>query len=84
MTLFREQAREAHRRAQFELPCRLELLKSEVPKYLKYEVLNEVQQSLFIDRHSKHSGPILCTDLQGASLKRYVDTTTCLCQMPSF
>src|SRR5262245_2415609 len=31
----------------------LELLKSEVPKYLKYDVLNEVQQSLFIDRHSK-------------------------------
>jgi DNA helicase II / ATP-dependent DNA helicase PcrA len=29
----------------------LELLKSEVPKYLKFEVLNEVQQSLFVDRH---------------------------------
>jgi DNA helicase-2/ATP-dependent DNA helicase PcrA len=26
----------------------LELLKSEAPKYLKYEVLNEVQQSLFV------------------------------------
>lgn len=34
----------------------LELLKSEVPKYLKYEVLNEVQQGLFVDRHSKQSG----------------------------
>ena len=31
----------------------LELLKTEAPKYLKYEVLNEVQQGLFVDRHSK-------------------------------
>src|SRR6188472_629278 len=30
----------------------LELLKSEAPEYLKYEVLNEVQQGLFVDRHS--------------------------------
>ena len=28
----------------------LELLKSESPKHLKYEVLNEVQQGLFVDR----------------------------------
>lgn len=34
----------------------LELLKSESPRYLKYEVLNEVQQTLFVDRHSKASG----------------------------
>lgn len=27
----------------------LELIKSEAPKYLKYEVLNEVQQALFVD-----------------------------------
>jgi DNA helicase-2/ATP-dependent DNA helicase PcrA len=33
----------------------LELLKSEVPAYMKYDVLNEVQQSLFVDRHSKTS-----------------------------
>ncbi len=52
----------------------LELLKSEVPEYLKYEVLNEVQQSLFVDRHSKQSGLTACTDLQGATLKRYTDT----------
>lgn len=30
----------------------LELLKTEAPKYLKFEVLNGVQQGLFIDRHS--------------------------------
>ena len=30
----------------------LELLKSETPKYLKYEVLSEVQQALFVDRQT--------------------------------
>jgi len=34
----------------------LELLKTEVAEYLKYEVLNEVQQGLFVDRHSSQSG----------------------------
>jgi DNA helicase-2/ATP-dependent DNA helicase PcrA len=52
----------------------MELLKSEVPKYLRFEVLNEVQQSLFVDRHSKSSGLTTCTDLQGVPLKRYLDT----------
>lgn len=52
----------------------LELLKSEVPKYLRFEVLNEVQQSLFVDRHSQQSGLTACTDLQGTPLQRYKDT----------
>lgn len=52
----------------------LELLKSESPKYLKYEVLNEVQQGLFVDRHSSKSGLTTSTDLTGAPLKRYKDT----------
>lgn len=52
----------------------LELLKSEVPKYLKYEVLNEVQEGLFADRHSTRSGLTTCKDLQGNALKRYKDT----------
>ncbi len=52
----------------------LELLKSEAPKYLKYEVLNEVQQGLFVDRHSKQSGLTASTDLTGTQLKRYRDT----------
>lgn len=52
----------------------LELLKSEIPKYLKFEVLNEVQQSLFVDRHSKRSGLTACTDLRGVPLTRYKDT----------
>ena len=52
----------------------LELLKMEAPKYLKYEVLNEVQQGLFVDRHSQQSGLTKSTDLQGVPLKRYRDT----------
>jgi len=52
----------------------LDLLKTEVPKYLKFEVLNDVQQTLFIDRHSKQSGLTTSTDLNGTTLRRYVDT----------
>lgn len=52
----------------------LELLKSEVPKYMKYEVLNEVQLSLFVDRHSKASGLTQSMTLDGKALKRYTDT----------
>ena len=52
----------------------LELLKNEVPKYLKFEVLNEVQQALFVDRNSKKSGLTASTDLNGRTLRRYVDT----------
>lgn len=52
----------------------LELLKSESPKHLKYEVLNEVQQGLFVDRNSSKSGLTTSTDLRGAALKRYRDT----------
>jgi DNA helicase-2/ATP-dependent DNA helicase PcrA len=52
----------------------LELLKNEVPKYLKYDVLNEVQQSLFIDRYSTQSGLTTSTDLTGHPLQRYRDT----------
>ena len=52
----------------------LELLKSEVAGFMKYEVLNEVQQSLFIDRNSRASGLTQCTTLNGDPLKRYTDT----------
>lgn len=52
----------------------LELLKSETPQYLKYEVLNEVQQGLFVDRLCKQSGLTASTDLTGVALKRYRDT----------
>src|SRR2546426_8139014 len=52
----------------------LELLKSESPKHLKFEVLNEVQQGLFVDRNSSKSGLTTSTDLTGVALKRYRDT----------
>ncbi len=52
----------------------LELLKSETPKYLKYEVLNEVQQGLFVDRNSAKSGLTATSALSGARLRRYQDT----------
>lgn len=52
----------------------LELLKSETAKFLKFEVLNEVQQGLFVDRHSRRSGLTTSTDLNGTALKRYADT----------
>jgi DNA helicase-2/ATP-dependent DNA helicase PcrA len=52
----------------------LDLLKTEVPKYLKYDVLNEVQQRLLIDRNSSKSGLTTCTDLNGNKLKRWQDT----------
>ena len=52
----------------------LDLLTAEVPKYLKFDVLNEVQQALFIDRHSNKSGLTASTDLAGLPLKRYRDT----------
>lgn len=52
----------------------LDLLMTEVPKYLKYDVLNEVQQSLFVDRHSRKSGLTISTDLAGKPLSRYKDT----------
>ena len=52
----------------------LDLIKSEIPKYLKYEVLNEIQQGLFVDRYSKQSGLTASTDLNGRALRRYVDT----------
>ena len=52
----------------------LDLLKTEVPRFLKFEVLNEVQQSLFVDRHSKQSGLTTTTDLVGRVLQRYKDT----------
>ena len=52
----------------------LDLVRTEVPEFLKYDVLNEVQQVLFVDRNSAKSGLTATTTLQGVQLKRYVDT----------
>lgn len=52
----------------------LDLLRTEVPKYLKFGILNEVQQVLFVNRNSAKSGLTSTTTLQGTRLKRFVDT----------
>lgn len=52
----------------------LDLLRTEVPRYLKYDILNEVQQVLFVNRNSAKSGLTATATLQGVKLKRYVDT----------
>lgn len=52
----------------------LELLRSEVPQFLKYEVLNETQQTLFVDRSSARCGLTATSTLQGRQLRRYIDT----------
>jgi DNA helicase II / ATP-dependent DNA helicase PcrA len=52
----------------------LDLLMTEVPGFLKYDVLNEVQQRLLIDRESRKSGLTTTTDLLGKPLRRYLDT----------
>lgn len=43
-------------------------------RYLKYSVLNEVQQRLFIDRHSKSSGLTSTPLLNGGTLQRWKDS----------
>ena len=52
----------------------LDLLKNELPEYLKFEVLNEVQQALFVDRNSRLCGLTTSTTVNGKPLKRYSDT----------
>ena len=52
----------------------LDLLKSEVPQYMKYEVLNEVQQILFVDRYSRQAGLTQSFTLDRQQLRRFVDT----------
>ena len=52
----------------------LDVLMTEVHDLLKFNVLNEVQQTLFINRHSKASGLTTCMDISGAALRRYRDT----------
>ena len=52
----------------------LDLLKTEIPEFMKYEVLNEVRQVLFVDRNSRASGLTLSTTLDDKRLKRFVDT----------
>ena len=52
----------------------LDLLKNEVAEFLKFGVLGDVQQVLFVNRHSKQSGLTASTDLMGNVLRRFIDT----------
>jgi DNA helicase-2/ATP-dependent DNA helicase PcrA len=52
----------------------LELLQTELPSMLKFAVLNEVQQTLFVDRYSEQSGLTKTVDLKDVALARYKDT----------
>ena len=51
-----------------------ELLKNEVPKYLKYEPLETVRQKLYVDRNSKQTGLTQCSTVRGRRLRRYIDS----------
>lgn len=52
----------------------LNVLQEEIPEFLKYGVLTEVQQRVFVDRYSRLSGLTASTQLNGTALKRYVGT----------
>lgn len=52
----------------------LDQLKTEVAEFLKYGILDDVQQILFVNRHSKLSGLTASTDLMGNVLRRFIDT----------
>ena len=51
-----------------------ELLKVEVPKYLKYEPLDTIRQKLYVDRNCKQTGLTLSQTINGRPLRRYVDS----------
>ena len=51
-----------------------DLLKNEVPKYLKFEPLDEVRQRLYVDRNSAQTGFTRSSTVAGRPLKRYIDT----------
>ena len=51
-----------------------ELLQSEIPEFLKYEVLDETRQKLYVNRNSRKTGLTTSSKLSGPSLKRWQDT----------
>jgi ATP-dependent DNA helicase UvrD/PcrA len=52
----------------------LDLLQTYLYRFLKYRVLNDVQQRLLIDRHSRESGLSDLRTHDGKALKRWVDS----------
>ena len=51
-----------------------DLLQTEVPDYLKYEVLDPIRQNLYVNRNSQLTGFTTSSKLNGNKLRRWVDT----------
>ena len=51
-----------------------DLLQNEVPEYLKYEVLEPIRQSLYVNRKSAKTGFTTSTRLNGGRLRRWLNT----------
>lgn len=51
-----------------------DLVKAEVPKYLKFDPLDAVRQRLYVDRKSRATGLTMSSAQNGRKLRRYVDT----------
>lgn len=50
------------------------LLQTEAPEYLKYEMLETVRQNLYVNRKSSKTGLTTSTRLNGNSLRRWINT----------
>ncbi len=50
------------------------LLQTEVPEYLKYEILEPVRQNLYVNRKSAKTGLTTSTWLSGTGLRRWINT----------
>ena len=51
-----------------------DLLQTEVPNYLKYEVLEPIRQNLYVNRNCQLTGLTESSKLNGTSLRRWIDT----------
>ena len=54
------------------------LLQDEVPEYRKYDVLEPIRQTLYVDRKSTKTGLTVSSKLNGTRLKRWIDTSSYL------
>ena len=55
-----------------------ELLQNEVPEYLKYEVLEPIRRTLYVNRKSKMTGLTTSKKINGTALRRWIDTNNYL------
>ena len=51
-----------------------DLLQNELPEYLKYEVLDPIRQTLYVNRKSRKTGLTESSRLSGSRLRRWIDT----------